>query len=283
MPDAASLSVLRDLATLTWVALALGVLGFRLWHVFRPVAALEPGPGRWVDVRAFSAADGVVVAAISMVLLFGLNGAPSGGGEPVEEAELTTEGLFTNAVFMLSLWAILLVYLQLVRGMSWGRVFGLDRVRIERAVGLGLLLLIPVVITVNVTAYGMGLWLETFWELEPQAAVQAFSADAQPGVRVMMVLFAVVIAPLVEETIFRGFIYPVFKKYTDGLYAAVCSSLLFGLVHLHVGSLVPLVLLALILCFVYERSGSLIVPMVIHAGFNAISLIGLLIFQEVQP
>ncbi len=283
MPDAASISVLRDVATLTWIALAIGVVAFRIWRVAKPVEAMEPRPGSWVDASAFTSADGVVVAALSMILLYGLNGTAgpeAAQGEAVPD-ELTVGALVANAVFMLTLWALLIGYLSFVRQLSVREVFGLTRMSVARAVGLGLMILIPVVLVVNASAYAVSGWLEQFWTgLEPQNTVQAFRENDQPGVRGMMVVFAVFIAPLVEETFFRGFIYPVFKKYTVGPYAAICSSLLFGLVHLHVGSLVPLVILALLLCRVYERTGSLIVPMVIHSGFNAISLIGLMLLED---
>ena len=283
MPDAASISVLRDVATLTWIALAIGVVAFRIWRVAKPVKAMEPRPGSWVDASAFTAADGIVVAALSMILLYGLNGTgdPEASQGEAGPDELTVGALVANAVFMLTLWTLLMGYLSFVRQLSVREVFGLTRMSVARAVGLGLLILIPVVLVVNTSAYLVSGWLEQFWTgLEPQNAVQAFRDNNQPGVRVMMVVFAVFIAPLVEETFFRGFIYPVFKKYTVGPYAAICSSLLFGLVHLHVGSLVPLVILALLLCRVYERTGSLIVPMVIHSGFNAISLIGLMLLED---
>lgn len=283
MPDAASISVLRDVATLTWIALAIGVVAFRIWRVAKPLEAMEPRPGSWVDASAFTAADGIVVAALSMILLYGLNGTgdPEASQGEAGPDELTLGALVANAVFMLTLWTLLMGYLSFVRQLSVREVFGLTRMSVARAVGLGLLILIPVVLVVNTSAYLVSGWLEQFWTgLEPQNAVQAFRDNNQPGVRVMMVVFAVFIAPLVEETFFRGFIYPVFKKYTVGPYAAICSSLLFGLVHLHVGSLVPLVILALLLCRVYERTGSLIVPMVIHSGFNAISLIGLMLLED---
>lgn len=283
MPDAASISVLRDVATLTWIALAIGVVAFRIWRVAKPLEAMEPRPGSWVDASAFTAADGIVVAALSMILLYGLNGTgdPEASQGEAGPDELTVGALVANAVFMLTLWTLLMGYLSFVRQLSVREVFGLTRMSVARAVGLGLLILIPVVLVVNTSAYLVSGWLEQFWTgLEPQNAVQAFRDNNQPGVRVMMVVFAVFIAPLVEETFFRGFIYPVFKKYTVGPYAAICSSLLFGLVHLHVGSLVPLVILALLLCRVYERTGSLIVPMVIHSGFNAISLIGLMLLED---
>ena len=44
--------------------------------------------------------------------------------------------------------------------------------------------------------------------------------------------------------------------------------------HLHLPSLLPLFLLACVLTLAYELSGSLLVPMAMHALFNAITLVG---------
>lgn len=281
------MNVLRDVAMLTWLALMAGVMVYRVIDAVRP-ASTPPRVRRGKVVsEVFAAPDALVVAAVCVVLLFGLSADPGGTSGVADGAadgdgadKLTVNALLVNAVFMLFLGGVVLAYLKGIRQLNWVDLFGLRRISLPRLVGAGLLLLGPVVVVVNLSAYAVGAWLEGFWELEPQNTVQAFQETDQIQVRLMMVAFAVVIAPLVEEILFRGFIYPVFKKYTDGVFAAVCSSLLFGLVHMHVGSLAPLVVLALILCLVYDRSGSLLLPIMIHAGFNAVSLTGLLFLED---
>ena len=57
--------------------------------------------------------------------------------------------------------------------------------------------------------------------------------------------------------------------------AALLSSLLFAAVHGSLTALVPLFVLALVLCWVYERSGSLVAPVVVHMLNNATSLLPL--------
>lgn len=286
MPDEATISVLRDLAVLTWLALMIGVLVYRGIERLRPAGSPPRIRKGKVACDVFAAPDGIVVAGVSMILLYGLNaGAAAGAPGVVDEgsapAELTLDALLMNAVFMLLLGAIVVGYLSGIRRLDVVAVFGLKRLSAARVLGLGLLLLIPIVVTVNASAYAVNLWLEGIWGgMEPQNTVQAFQDSDGWAMRVIMVAFAVVIAPVVEETLFRGLIYPVFKKYTDGIFAAACSSVLFGLVHMHVGSLAPLVILALILCFVYERTGSLWLPMVIHAGFNGVSLLALSTMKE---
>jgi membrane protease YdiL (CAAX protease family) len=69
-------------------------------------------------------------------------------------------------------------------------------------------------------------------------------------------------------------LYGVLKRYAGGLPALIFSGVSFALIHLHVPSLLPLFLLACVLTFAYELSGSLLVPMAMHALFNSVTLVG---------
>lgn len=110
--------------------------------------------------------------------------------------------------------------------------------------------------------------------------MKAFKTAGSLPAKIMMGVAAVIVAPLVEEIVFRGFIYGVLKRYTDGWFAAVCSASLFAIVHMHVGTLIPLFVLALGLCAAYERTGSLLVPMGMHAIFNGASTTFLLLYPD---
>jgi membrane protease YdiL (CAAX protease family) len=120
-------------------------------------------------------------------------------------------------------------------------------------------------------------WLEGIWpDLQPQQMVETFQTSGGIGIKVLVVIAAVVIAPLAEETLFRGFVYGVLKRYTDAPFAALASSLMFAIIHLHVGSLLPLCVLAVLFCIAYEITGCLLVPMLLHMIFNATSIVMML-------
>ena len=95
-------------------------------------------------------------------------------------------------------------------------------------------------------------------------------------VAVLIVLFAVVVAPLFEEVYFRGFAYPALKQRWGPGRALALVSALFALVHFHEPSLVPLFTLALGLGLSYELSGSLWAPITMHALFNMTNVATLL-------
>jgi len=65
----------------------------------------------------------------------------------------------------------------------------------------------------------------------------------------------------------------VLKRFAGALPALVFSALLFSSIHMHIPSLLPLFLLGCVLTLAYELSGSLLVPMAMHAIFNTLTLV----------
>lgn len=101
-------------------------------------------------------------------------------------------------------------------------------------------------------------------------------------------IFSIVIsAPLIEELLFRGILQNYLKKYFTVTHAIFISSLIFSFFHFSTSQkysniiiLISLFVLSLFLGFVYERQQSLISPIILHATFNGISVINLLILKE---
>ena len=86
--------------------------------------------------------------------------------------------------------------------------------------------------------------------------------------RVVMAAAVVLFAPVFEEILFRGYVYQVLRERIGPLAAMMLSGLFFGLVHLDPNHLIPLTALGASLAFMYERSGTLMVPIAIHALWN---------------
>ena len=77
-----------------------------------------------------------------------------------------------------------------------------------------------------------------------------------------------VLAPLLEETVFRGFLLPSLAKVMPTPLAVVLSSVAFGLVHLSPRDTPQLTALGMLLGFSYVRSKNLLTPMLIHGAWN---------------
>ena len=114
-------------------------------------------------------------------------------------------------------------------------------------------------------------WMTKFFgdDASQQAIITIYQGTDSLLIRGMMAVMVVIIAPIAEEVIFRGYIYPVTKKYTRPVFAVLMTSLIFGVVHLNISALLPLVFLAIILTLAYEYTGSIWAPISIHALFNA--------------
>jgi membrane protease YdiL (CAAX protease family) len=87
-----------------------------------------------------------------------------------------------------------------------------------------------------------------------------------------LALFAVVLAPVAEEFIFRGMLYPFLKQLGQPKLAWVGLSLLFALIHFNAPTFVPLFVLALALTWLYEKTDCLLASIAVHSLFNAANL-----------
>lgn len=112
-------------------------------------------------------------------------------------------------------------------------------------------------------------WLES---METQTSVQ-FLQNGSMELKIFIAFSAVILAPLVEELIFRGYLYPVLKKYGGFLFALIFTSLLFGLIHWNAAVLVPLALFGALLVLLYEKTKTLWVPICAHALFNLTTVV----------
>lgn len=171
------------------------------------------------------------------------------------------------------------------RGLSPSALFGFERLPVWRAVGKGLGLLLvamPLVYATMTLAQRLTGGAERHGQEE---AVRLVLASREVAPRIAMILAAVVVAPVVEELVFRGYLYGVMRRYLGWTAGVVLNAVLFAAVHGHVPSLGPLFVLAVCLTLAYEWTGSLLVPMTMHAVFNtlSISLLFLVPEQAGQP
>jgi membrane protease YdiL (CAAX protease family) len=105
----------------------------------------------------------------------------------------------------------------------------------------------------------------------PQKVVQDLGADQSTLLLVTGALVVIVVAPVCEELFFRGLLFRVLRMRMPLWAAALIDGVLFGAVH---GSLVILPILAflgVVLCYVYERTGTLFATIALHALNNTIS------------
>jgi membrane protease YdiL (CAAX protease family) len=104
-----------------------------------------------------------------------------------------------------------------------------------------------------------------------QEAVKMVMATEHPVEVALQVISVIIMAPIAEELLFRGILFNTIKHAGYPLAGMFASAVLFALVHGSVALMLPLFVMGFALAWLYERSGSLIAPIVMHATFNAIN------------
>ena len=93
------------------------------------------------------------------------------------------------------------------------------------------------------------------------------------AVRTASMRAAAVAGPLVEEIFFRGFLYPAFKNRLGAGGAIFLSAALFSALHFNLSGWIPIMGLGILLAWSYEKTGKLMVPVLIHCFHNALFLV----------
>jgi uncharacterized protein len=226
----------------------------------RDVAAGPPAPpsgGAWSPLTVLWG----MLAVIGVTLI---GAAVVGAADPDMDEE--TFGLIVQAVFASALFAVPLL---LVSGA--GRVLAPpSRVGLRRfdlAQGIGWTFAAYGGFFVFLVIYGL------IVQPDPQEIIEEIEQQQDTLKLVALGLLVVIAAPISEEVFFRGFLFGGLRGRMSFWPAAVISGLLFGLVHLPGGPLQvpPLVVFGVLLAWLYERTGSLGPPILMHAIQNTIS------------
>jgi uncharacterized protein len=263
--------------------------------VARPVGA--PGDGSWggvppegdppfsdpVDRRdrsaqgafrvPFSVGDGFVTliafigGQLVAGLVFGMLLLVTGGD--VADAPLALIGLGGQILG----FALALGYLRARGRLTW-RLFGPVRPSwLMVALGLG----VGVVGTIG--AYALNATLVTLVGAEDPVEQELLNEVLAGGSGTVLALFvAVIMAPLVEETLFRGVLFQSLRRRLGLWPGALLSSLVFTVIHVEIVFSQPVALaglfsLGVFLAWAFHRTGSLLVPILGHAVFNGVSVL----------
>ncbi|MCP4673744.1 MAG: CPBP family intramembrane metalloprotease, partial [Desulfobacula sp.] len=89
-----------------------------------------------------------------------------------------------------------------------------------------------------------------------------------------------IITPIVEECIFRGFMYAPFQRRIGPLGSICMCAIIWALCHSTTTGFLPLFILGIILGYLYKNTKSLIPGLVFHGLFNLSPIIFFLVFQK---
>lgn len=159
--------------------------------------------------------------------------------------------------------------LRRTRGLAVPSAFGCSPNRLLRdlrAGGVCFLALIPPLLALALVNARL---LEVFG-IDPkmQPLLTQYADADSSGLRVYIGVWAILIAPLAEEALFRGLALPALLKYFAPATAIVMVSAIFATLHFHPPAFLPLFGLSAAMCLAYLVTESLTVPIVMHALFN---------------
>jgi membrane protease YdiL (CAAX protease family) len=121
------------------------------------------------------------------------------------------------------------------------------------------------------------------YQMQQHQQLEMITENPQLPLRIMIVFVAVVIAPLLEEMMFRGFVQTTIRTYfntrNNAWPAIAASSVFFAIMHADPGHWPTLFVLGICLGYSYEKSGSLFRPIFIHFFFNAYSITSALLME----
>jgi membrane protease YdiL (CAAX protease family) len=161
---------------------------------------------------------------------------------------------------------------------SWRAAFGLRPPSRPRAIAAGL----AVGVMVLPVAWLLQWISEAVMEsLQFNPVAQAAVKELQNSVlsvpeKILFGVLTILLAPIAEEALFRGILYPTIKQTGHPRWALWGSSALFGVMHFNMVTLAPLIFLAVVLASLYESSESLLTPIATHSMFNAANFFYLL-------
>lgn len=108
-----------------------------------------------------------------------------------------------------------------------------------------------------------------------------------PTYFLLAVITISILAPLLEEIVYRGFLQSFLKKYIGRNMAIIATGFLFAISHFtldqklaNVSIIAILFIFGLMLGFIYERQKSLFASISLHSVFNTLNIINLLIFKD---
>lgn len=249
------------------LAVALGGLALIVGLVMNTVrallvrAALPPGRYRGPAIFVLLMQALIVGAIISLIAASTAVAIFNGG-------ELTVGGtlvqLTSTQVGLLAVTGVVVVAPRALAGLRL-----LPSTQVWRSVAVGLALAIPAWVGVTLLANLAATILKALGFEQDTGIVDAVMNRADPTV---IVLAVVLVAPIAEELFFRGVVYNAWEREHGTWVAVFGSAALFAAIHASLYLLLPIFVLGVVLALVYRSTRSLLAVMVMHAGFNAITV-----------
>lgn len=90
---------------------------------------------------------------------------------------------------------------------------------------------------------------------------------------IIVMIFSIILAPIAEEFLIRGMLLPKLRRYWSPTSAIIITTLVFSGLHGNMTQFAGTLALGLITGWVYEYTGRIITPIIVHCGFNTLAAV----------
>ncbi|MDR1159395.1 MAG: CPBP family intramembrane metalloprotease [Syntrophomonadaceae bacterium] len=108
-------------------------------------------------------------------------------------------------------------------------------------------------------------------ELEAQNIGKVLQSSVYYREIILTLGIGMVLAPVLEEILYRGVLYPVLKNYLGVRGGCILAGILFAAAHWDLWRSLPLAAGGMLLALLYEKTGSIWVPICAHGLWNAVA------------
>lgn len=220
----------------------------------------------------FGATAWTFLASLALTLLLGLVAGLRSDGPP----DLTTGVGVQTIVYLLVLFLILQIYAPQQSVRHFLGLRGTHFAFYPLAGALGALAQLPMTALFD--------FIETYFPVDPTSEKYIYEQLHTGSTRRVAVCMAIVLfGPFVEEMFFRGAIFRPLRKGAGAWSVVIVTGILFGVVHEEWQRIIPISILGIILGILRSSSGSLVPGFVMHAAFNAVTVVDIIRSGPLPP
>jgi CAAX protease family protein len=235
-------------------------------------------PWGWIDLLLFVliAFFGTIVLGVALVIGFHLLGASREQAQKVF-GERTSVSVLLQIALDFALLGFLAAQVRLRFHAPFWRTIGWRPLETEgKSRGRTVLLLILAGLALDVVVT----LASAISPPKQELPIEALFRDTRTAILFMLV--AVVVAPVIEETIFRGYIYPVLARSWGVPAGVLATGLLFGGLHAPQlwggwAQIAALVIVGVALTLVRASTRTVVASFIVHTSYNSFQVLAILI------
>ncbi len=235
-------------------------------------------PWRWIDVfqLVLVSIGGIFLLTVAFMLVYSALGHSI---SQIQKSAIDTNyfGVILQVVLDVGILVYMLGEMRLRwklpawSGLGWHR---LPPSQVPSLLSYSGLVFTGFLLAISVSAAG------ALWPPKTQLPVEQILNDNRTAI--LFMLMAVLVAPVVEETLFRGYLYPVAARSFGVPGGIFFTGLMFGL--LHAGQLsggpwliVLMVVVGSVLTWIRAKTGTVLASFIVHTAYNSLQVVALLI------